>query len=459
METKWYLQTWFIALLFALWMFLLPLFLGIYLLSLKKKADRKNLEAYQELLDDYERSQALMTPQMQDAFQLECHIASLNEQSNAKQRELLSLDTDLISLQQQIQQKKEDLVVLDDELLFQDFGLYTPTYDFANAFDYKEALIAIRQKQKDLIKQKTAVSGASDWTLNGNKQQGQRMIANMQKLVLRAFNTDCDRIISKVRYTNFDSSLNHIYRSAEMISTLCTLMNIRINDAYLNLKIQELRLAFEFQTKKQQELEDARIARAEQQEQERLQKELEAEQSKLEKEQAHYQNAFEHLCHQLENTPNDPNLLAKHSELEKQLADIDLALTNLDYRQANMRAGYVYIISNIGAFGKDVYKIGMTRRLDPQERIDELGGASVPFRFDVHAMIFSDDAPALENALHKAFADRKVNLVNQRREFFHVTLDEIKAVIRDNYDKTVEFTDFPEAEQYRISEKMRAAQY
>ena len=132
-----------------------------------------------------------------------------------------------------------------------------------------------------------------------------------------------------------------------------------------------------------------------------------------------------------------------------------MALTDIDYRQANMRAGYVYIVSNIGSFGENVYKIGMTRRLDPQERIDELGGASVPFKFDVHAMIFSDDAPALEAALHRAFEDKKVNIVNQRREFFNVTLDEIKDVVKKNFDKTVEFIDIPDAEQYRVSIKMR----
>ena len=97
----------------------------------------------------------------------------------------------------------------------------------------------------------------------------------------------------------------------------------------------------------------------------------------------------------------------------------------------------------------------MTRRLDPQDRVDELGDASVPFNFDVHAMIFSDNAPALEAALHRAFEDRKLNMVNTRREFFHVTLDEIKDVVKKNFDKTVEFIDVPDAEQYRISQKMK----
>ncbi len=135
---------------------------------------------------------------------------------------------------------------------------------------------------------------------------------------------------------------------------------------------------------------------------------------------------------------------------------MDKAIKDIDYREANKRAGYVYIISNIGSFGENVYKIGMTRRLDPMERVDELGDASVPFKFDVHAMIFSDDAPALETALHHAFANKKVNMINGRREFFYVTIDEIEEVVKANYDKSVEFMRVPQAEQYRESQKMHS---
>ncbi len=149
------------------------------------------------------------------------------------------------------------------------------------------------------------------------------------------------------------------------------------------------------------------------------------------------------------------DLLKKKEDLEQHLCGIESSLKTLDYRQANQKAGYVYIISNVGSFGENVYKIGMTRRLDPQDRVGELGDASVPFNFDVHAMIFSDNAPALEAALHRAFEDRKVNMINTRREFFYATLDEIKEVIRQNFDKTVEFIDFPEAQQYRESVAMR----
>ena len=151
-------------------------------------------------------------------------------------------------------------------------------------------------------------------------------------------------------------------------------------------------------------------------------------------------------------------MAAKKEELENQLKKIDKEFKDVDYREANQKAGYVYVISNIGAFGENVYKIGMTRRLVPEDRVDELGDASVPFDFDIHAMIFSDDAPKLEAALHNAFADRKLNLVNQRREFFRVSLDEIEKVVHENFDGTPNFTYIAPAEQYRQSLKMREQQ-
>lgn len=124
---------------------------------------------------------------------------------------------------------------------------------------------------------------------------------------------------------------------------------------------------------------------------------------------------------------------------------------NVLQRELNTRAGYVYIISNIGSFGKDIYKIGMTRRLEPMDRVKELGSASVPFEFDVHAMIFSEDAPKLENQLHHHFKEFEVNKVNPRKEFFKVSLREIEKVVLENYNGTVTFTEIAKAEQYRRS--------
>ena len=147
-------------------------------------------------------------------------------------------------------------------------------------------------------------------------------------------------------------------------------------------------------------------------------------------------------------------LLTKISEVEAGNALLDSEEKVIDYREQSAKAGYVYVISNIGAFGEGVYKIGMTRRLEPMERIDELGDASVPFWFDVHAMVFSDNAPALEAKLHERFAAGRLNKVNGRKEFFRADIAEIESIIRANYDVAVEVTHEAAAEQYRESLRM-----
>jgi T5orf172 domain len=131
--------------------------------------------------------------------------------------------------------------------------------------------------------------------------------------------------------------------------------------------------------------------------------------------------------------------------LEASLAAIDAAIEANDYRAANIRAGYVYVISNRGAFGSGVVKIGLTRRLEPLDRVAELGDASVPFRFDVHALYFSEDAVTLENELHQAFSNRMLNKANVRKEFFFATPAEVRAVLAEKVGNLIEFTEHAEA--------------
>jgi hypothetical protein len=353
---------------------------------------------------------------------------------------------------------KQQITEVEDVVSLQSFGLYTPHYDFMRADDYKARLLEIRARQKDAVREGTAVSGSTAWAIDGDTKKGGRMVADMQKLLLRAFNAECDDVVEHVKYNNVEISERRITASREAISKLGAMMGISITSVYYGMKLDELHLAFEWQQKKQQEKEEQREARAEMKEAQRLARELEEERRKLEKEQTHYQNALAKINAQLAQATGDEAaaIEEKKAHIEQQLDKIDTAFKEVDYREANQRAGYVYIISNIGAFGENVYKIGMTRRLDPSDRVDELGDASVPFKFDIHAMIFSDDAPKLEAALHNAFADRKLNFVNQRREFFNVTLDEIKKVVKENFDKSVEFIDTPPAEQYRESLLLRA---
>lgn len=379
--------------------------------------------------------------------------ADLQGKIEQQQGELEKVSKKVQEKEKQLEELKAQLVETDERILLQSFGVYTPRYSLMNSDEYRELLTDVRTKQKDMIKAKTAVTGNPNWTVNGSASQGRKMVADMQKLLLRAFNSECDDTIEHVKYSNIDSSEKRISSSRDAISKLGAIMGVSISQRYFNLKIDELYLAFEYAQKKQEEKEAQKEARERMREAAKLAKEIEEARKKLEKEQRHYQNALKAVDDQLKNASeaDRPAIEEKRKELVSQLEKIDKEFKDVDYREANQRAGYVYVISNIGAFGENVYKIGMTRRLNPMDRVDELGDASVPFNFDVHAMIFSDDAPRLEAALHNAFADRKLNFVNQRREFFRVSLDEIKKVVKENYDQSVEFIDLAPAEQYRES--------
>lgn len=402
-----------------------------------------------------EELKEMLTPEMNDAIDLQHKINDFNKQLSSLESELNKKKQEIEAKSKELDKISKDIITFSDEVLVQEYGLYQPRYNFISSDVYKERLTSIRARQKEMIKKNIAVSGSTDWTVNNNKAKGRKMVNDMKKLLLRAFNSECDETIGKVKYNNFEVSKRKILKSAEQIQKLGTVMNVYITQAYINSKIDELYLSFEYQQKKQQEKEEQRELRAQQREEAKLKKEIEEKRKKIKKEQTHYQQALKNLLSQIKEHGETEDLIAKKAELETELSNIDKSIKDIDYREANQKAGYVYVISNVGSFGENIYKIGMTRRLEPQDRVDELGDASVPFKFDVHAMIFSDNAPALEAALHRAFEDRKLNMVNTRREFFYVTLDEIKQVVKENFDKTVEFIDFPDAEQYRTSLKMR----
>lgn len=420
---------------------------------------RKEKEEIERLNSEIEKIKAAMPSESRTLDDINREISSSRDELSRVEENLHSRQEELNDTMEELRKTKGQLIETNEEVLMQSFGLYTPRYTFMNADEYKARLLEIRAEQKDMVKNRTAVSGNTNWTVNNSESKGRKMVSDMQKLLLRAFNSECDDVIEHVKYNNIEASEKRITSSKDAISKLGSIMDVSIQPKYYRLKIEELHLAFEYAQKKQQEKEEQKEARARMREEAKLAKEIEEERKKLEKEQQHYQNALQRINAQLEaaSEADRAAIEEKKAELVAQLNKIDEEFADVDYREANQRAGYVYVISNIGAFGENVYKIGMTRRLDPQDRVDELGDASVPFNFDVHAMIFSNDAPKLEAALHNAFADRKLNFVNQRREFFNVTLDEIKQVVRENYDKSVEFVELAPAEQYRESLKLKAA--
>ncbi|MGY4928901.1 DUF4041 domain-containing protein [Streptomyces sp. 900105755] len=337
-------------------------------------------------------------------------------------------------------QSGADVIDLSDQRALQDVGIYRYHHPLESAAAYKDRLRSLEGQIDDVIKSGRAILAADLFTFDGSLARGRKLIGDLSKLMLRAYNAEADNCVRSLRSGNVRTAQKRLESAVTAIEKLGAIMEMRVNPEYHALRIAELELTADFQMKVQEERERARQERQLLREQRRAEQELAAEKERLEKERAHYISVLESL-----RSKGDE---AAVTELSRRLADIENAIAANDYRIANIRAGYVYVISNIGAFGPNIVKIGMTRRLEPMDRVRELGDASVPFRYDVHAMFFSEDAVKLESELHKAFADRRVNFVNERREFFFATPSEVRALLADKVGGLLEFTEEPAALEY-----------
>lgn len=357
---------------------------------------------------------------------------------------------------------------VEEALEMQEFGFYRPRYDFESSSMYQDRLERVREQQTAMVKNDSAVQWEKTWTVEGSEAKGRKMMAEQTKLILRAFNGECDAAVAKVKYNNATTLENRINRSCEQINKLGKTNSASINEAFVDLKLQELHLVHEHRVKQQQEREEQQRIRDQMREEEKAQREIEEAEEKAAKEEEvaecaleKARLAFERATQgQLEVTEQTKQqnaaLAAQVAKLENELKDAIDRKAKAIARAQLTKSGHLYVLSNVGSFGDDMYKLGMTRRLDPLERVKELGDASVPFPFDVHAVIFSEDAPGLECKLHQHFADRRVNLVNLRREYFRVTLEEIMAAVA-LYFGEITFVKFPEAAEYRETMAQRKA--
>jgi len=332
----------------------------------------------------------------------------------------------------------QELVELDDERVLQSVGIYRYHHPLENADAFKDRLAEINQQIVEAVKAGTAIECSSMFTFDNSLAKGRKMTGDLSKLMLRAYNAEADNAIRSLRLGNVVTAKRRLEASRDSIAKLGRMMEMHIADSFHDLRIAEIELTADWLMKKQEEKEAAREERARLREERKVERELVEERARLDKERLHLVNALEALGR---SGDGDPMLQAK-------LAEIDDAIAQNEYRAANIRAGYVYVISNRGAFGDDVIKIGLTRRLEPIDRINELGGASVPFRFDVHALYFSEDAVSLENQLHAHFADRAVNRANPRKEFFFASLSEVRDVLAGKIGNLVEFNDHADATEY-----------
>lgn len=339
---------------------------------------------------------------------------------------------------------RKNLVTTEDLALLQETGVYEYRHPLSDAVAYEAALAELRDGIKSMVrKDGGAVLATTDWQVNGSAAAGKAMVRDFSKLMLRAFNAEADNLVRGLKPYKLAAAIDRLEKVASTIERLGKTMHIRISTPYLQLRERELELTADFLQKQAVEKENERIERERLREEKKVQQEIERERARLDKERQHHLNALKALV-----AKGDEEGAAR---VREQLGDVDRAIQQVDYRAANIRAGYVYVISNIGSFGEKMVKVGMTRRLDPLDRIRELSDASVPFNFDVHALFFSKDAVGIEMAMHERLSARRVNAVNRRREFFNATALEAKQHLAELAGELLQFEDVPEALEYRQS--------
>jgi hypothetical protein len=329
---------------------------------------------------------------------------------------------------------------LSDQIVLQNMGIYRYNHPLQNSIDYKEKLIDLESKMSDIIRNGRPVLAADLFTFDGSLAKGKKLVNDLSRLMLRAYNAEADNCVRTLKSGNIVTAKKRLNASVDAIEKLGAIVEMRINPEFHMLRIQELELTADFQIKLQEEKENEREQRELLREQKKVEAEFNAERERLNKERTHYITALASFEPNGEGTSQD--------ELRARLQEIDTAIEKNDFRAANIRAGYVYVISNVGAFGPNIVKIGLTRRLEPRERIQELSSASVPFPFDVHALYFSEDAVSLENDLHHAFAEQRVNFVNARREFFFVHPSKVREILISKTGGLLEFNESPDPLEY-----------
>jgi hypothetical protein len=327
-------------------------------------------------------------------------------------------------------------VLLNDEQVLQAVGIYRYHHPLEDAAAYQDRLRDVEAREADMIRHESAIEKSNHFTFDNSLAKGRKMSGDLAKLMLRAYNAEAENGIRTLKVVQ--TAKKRLEASRQAIAKLGAMMAMHISDGYHALRLEEIELTADWLMKKQEEKEQQREERARLREEARVARELQEQRAQLDKERTLLSQTLERL-----QAAGDSD-----SDLEARLAAIDQAIVDNDYRAANIRAGYVYVISNRGAFGEGVVKIGLTRRLEPTDRVHELGGASVPFRFDIHTIYFSEDAVSLETELHRHFAARAVNQANSRKEFFFATPTEVKEVLANKVGNLLEFRDSAEATEF-----------
>jgi multidrug efflux pump subunit AcrA (membrane-fusion protein) len=332
-----------------------------------------------------------------------------------------------------------------------------PDYLYETSTRFAEEIKDVRSQQKEMIKDKNAVTFPEKTIISSDKSFNKKILSGQVTLMLTAFNIECDFLIGKVSPSSFGRTLERIEKLANTLEKSAATFECGFNIDYVELKFEECKLQYQYTLKKQEEVAEQQLIKEQIREEQRAIKEYEKAIAEAEKEEKMYRDLLDKARKELSEVSESERVVAelRIAQLEQQLLEAEAKESRAKSMAEQTRKGHVYVISNIGSFGEDVYKIGMTRRLEPMDRVKELGDASVPFPFDVHAMIYAEDAPALETALHRKFTSLRVNAVNLRKEFFQVDLDSIKEAVESIDGLDAEFRMTVLAEDYYESLRLQ----
>jgi hypothetical protein len=374
-------------------------------------------------------------------------ILEVSEEISKLDKEKSTLNEELLNLQNELSETKKFLIETQEIAMLQEVGVYQYSSILETSEGYSEKIQEIQAQIKERnITNGGAITAAQGWTVNGSTAEGAKMIKEFSKLMLRAYNGEVDDALRTLKPYKLQAAVDRVNKVETSIEKLGKTMSIAIDDNYHNLRISEIKLTADYLAMKEDEKERQKEEKLRLKEEEKAQKEFEKEKEKLNKELSHHQAV-------LAKADETGNTQAAE-EAKAKIAEVQNGISGVEERAANIRTGYVYVISNIGSFGEEVLKIGLTRRLNPEERIQELSDASVPFKFDTHAIIFSADAVSLEKQLHQELDAHRVNKVNGRKEFFRATPASVRELlIRLSTEGLLSYKEEAEAPEWRISSK------
>jgi len=364
------------------------------------------------------------------------NTAPLHEHHANLQSKVAEKSDELLRVERQLQNLRLELDLYDRQSNLITYAHYEePEYLHQSSDRFKIEIKRERDFQRALISEKKELTG-----LDALKDASERAQATRHgKLLIRAFNLECDKLFATIRHSNHARTVEKVGKLAHELEKLMNDQRFGISLDYVESRLRECTLIYQDKYKAKEEAEEQRQQREQLREERKAQREYDAALKKAQEEQRAYQQMLEKAREEISGATDEQTL--EQQERIRYLEQMLEGVRQNEQRAMSMaqqtRCGFIYVISNEGSFGKGIYKIGLTRRLDPMDRVKELGDASVPFSFDVHGIIYSQDAPRLENQLHQHFDDKRVNVVNDRKEFFRVELNQIEEAMNALMDQPV----------------------